>query len=188
MFARTKRLVLRPGWTDDAPALAEAIGHEAVAKKLACLPWPYGPAEARAFLDRPYDPTAPQLLIFLRTAGKPRLIGGVGLNPAGAAHEIGYWIAPEYWGLGFATEAAGALVDMARLTLRHPRLVARHFVDNPASANVLRKLGFTRTGKVAPHPCAARGQDIMAVEYARDLMVDAEETDAPMRSAALLAA
>ena len=40
MFARTKRLTLRPGWPEDAPALTQAIGHEAVIAKLTRAPWP----------------------------------------------------------------------------------------------------------------------------------------------------
>ncbi len=42
MFARTERLLLRPGWLEDAPALARAIGEEAVVRNLARAPWPYG--------------------------------------------------------------------------------------------------------------------------------------------------
>ena len=40
MFARTERLLLRPGWQEDAPALARAIGEEAVVRNLATAPWP----------------------------------------------------------------------------------------------------------------------------------------------------
>lgn len=188
MFARTERLVLRPGWIDDAPALVEAISHEAVAKRLAALPWPYGLDDARAFLGQPYAPTAPQMLVFLRTAGKPRLIGGVGLHPTGSGLELGYWISPDYWGLGFATEAATAAVNMARHSLRQPQLRARHFIDNPASARVLRKLGFVRTGKVAPHPCAAHGGEMKTAEYTLDLTDPGQVSDMPMQNEALLAA
>ena len=41
MFARTKRLVLRPGWAEDAQALADAIGHEDVLRNLLRAPMPY---------------------------------------------------------------------------------------------------------------------------------------------------
>ena len=41
MFARTKRLTLRPGWPEDAPDIARAIGHEEVVRMLAKVPWPY---------------------------------------------------------------------------------------------------------------------------------------------------
>ena len=53
MFARTERLLLRPGWLEDAPALARAIGEEAVVRNLARAPWPYGMDEAQDFLGRP---------------------------------------------------------------------------------------------------------------------------------------
>ena len=41
MFARTPRLLLRPGFPEDAPALAAAIADEAIARNLANVPWPY---------------------------------------------------------------------------------------------------------------------------------------------------
>jgi RimJ/RimL family protein N-acetyltransferase len=128
------------------------------------------------------------MLVFLRTAGKPRLIGGVGLMRAEGALELGYWISPDYWGLGFATEAAEAVVNMARHGLRRQRLTARHFIDNPASANVLRKLGFVRTGTIAPRACLARGQEVMAVEYALTLTEKTADEEAAMRRETLLAA
>ena len=55
MFARTKRLLLRPGFAEDAEALARAIGDETIVRNLATAPWPYGEAEATAFLARPDD-------------------------------------------------------------------------------------------------------------------------------------
>ena len=53
MFARTKRLTLRPGWPEDAPALSQAIGHESVATRLARVPWPYALGDAQSFLAQP---------------------------------------------------------------------------------------------------------------------------------------
>ena len=53
MFALTPRLTLRPGWPEDAPALARAIGHEPVVRNLSRAPWPYGVADAAAFLALP---------------------------------------------------------------------------------------------------------------------------------------
>ncbi len=63
-----------------------------------------------------------------------------------ATWEIGYWYGMPYWGLGYASEAARALMDWARDQLGAKVFVAGHFADNPASGNVLRKLGFVRTG------------------------------------------
>jgi RimJ/RimL family protein N-acetyltransferase len=162
MFARTPRLLLRPGFPEDAPALAAAIADEAIARNLATVPWPYRTRDAEAFLASPRDPVLPSFLVFERTNAAPNLIGacGLGRRPSGAV-EMGYWIARAYWSRGFATEACVALVDIAR-TLGLANLEGSHFVDNPASARVLEKLGFEPLGLIAPRMSCARGQDVPA--------------------------
>ena len=50
MFARTERLLLRPAWPEDATALAQAIGHESIARMAARVPHPYTPDDARNWL------------------------------------------------------------------------------------------------------------------------------------------
>jgi RimJ/RimL family protein N-acetyltransferase len=160
MFARTERLLLRPGWSEDASALLRAIGDERIVRNLANAPWPYSLADAEAFLARDRDPREACCLIFLRTLGPPRLIGGIGFGrlPTGEV-EFGYWIAKPYWGLGFATEAGRAALANARHSLRLDRLLAGHFVDNPASGRVLRKLGFRPSGGTALRYSAGRGAE-----------------------------
>jgi RimJ/RimL family protein N-acetyltransferase len=181
MFARTERLLLRPGWLEDAPALARAIGEEAVVRNLATAPWPYGEKEAEKFLSLPLDPSQPRFLIFARTGGAPRLVGGCGIKPdEDGRPELGYWIARPYWGLGFATEAGRQLVHIAR-AMNLPKLSAGHFLDNPASGAVLRKLGFRPTGKVAPRYSLARGGEAPCALF-EEGDADADAVVAPMRS------
>lgn len=161
MFARTDRLLLRPGWAEDAPALARAIADEAIVRNLAAAPWPYGIEEARAFLHAPRDSVLPTFLLFRRTDGDPELIGAAGFSrkPHGGV-ELGYWIARAHWGQGFATEACAQLVEIAR-TLGLCRLEAAYFIDNPASGRVLEKLGFKPTGRTSPrHSCARNGSQL----------------------------
>ena len=174
MFARTTRLLLRPGWAEDAPALARAIADEAIVRNLSTAPWPYGVAEAEAFLAAPRDPILPSFLITERTSAAPRLIGacGFGRRPSGAV-ELGYWIARSHWNRGFATEAASALIDIAR-TLKLPQLEASHFVDNPASGRVLEKLGFAATGLSAERFSCARNGDAMTRLFRLVLVEDGE--------------
>ncbi|MGE5563470.1 MAG: GNAT family N-acetyltransferase [Bacillota bacterium] len=162
MFARTPRLLLRPGFPEDAPALASAIADEAIVRNLATAPWPFRMRDAEAFLAKPRDPVLPSFLIFERTDGPPRLVGscGLGRRPSGAV-ELGYWVARSHWGRGIATESGRALVDIAR-ALGLPQLEASHFIDNPASARVLDKLGFESTGIIAPRMNCARGEDVPA--------------------------
>lgn len=162
MFARTPRLLLRPGFPEDAPTLARAMSDRAIARNLAVVPWPYTLRDAEAFLASPRDPVLPSLLIFERTDGAPLLAGacGLGRRPSTAV-EMRYWIARPFWGRGLATEACVALIEIAR-TLGLPRLEASHFVDNPASGRVLEKLGFEGLGIIAPRMSCARGEDVPA--------------------------
>jgi RimJ/RimL family protein N-acetyltransferase len=175
MFARTEHLLLRPGWAEDAPALAQAIADESIVRNLATAPWPYALRDAEAFLASPRDPVLPSFLIYERTVADPRLVGacGLGRRPSGAV-EMGYWIAREHWNRGFATEAGMALLDIAG-ALGLPRLEASYFIDNPASGRVLEKLGFHPTGIAAPRYSCARGAEAMTRLCWKSLAVEQEK-------------
>jgi RimJ/RimL family protein N-acetyltransferase len=175
MFARTDRLLLRPGWAEDAPALAKAIADMAIVRNLSSAPWPFSLRDAEAFLAAPRDPILPSLLIFERTLGEPVLAGACGLGRRASGNvELGYWIARSHWGRGFATEAGEALIAIAR-TLKLPSLEASHFLDNPASGRVLEKLGFQPTGIIATRLSCARGEEIPARFMTLRLVADESE-------------
>lgn len=178
MFVRTERLLLRPGWREDAPALFRAIADERIVRNLASAPWPYRRADAEAYLATERASSAPSLLVFRRTAEAPELVGTIGLGrrPGGEV-ELGYWIKSSCWNRGYATEAGRAMVEMARASLRLPALVAGHFLDNPASGRVLEKIGFRATGIVAPRFSAGRGVETPTRLFRLDL-AEAEEEPA----------
>ena len=166
MFARTERLLLRPGWREDAPALFHAIADESIVRNLATAPWPDTMADAETFLARERPAGQAACLIFLRTDGAPALAGGIGFGRTQEDEvEFGYWIARAFWGQGIATEAGRALLANARHSLRLPRLVAGHFTDNPASGRVLQKLGFRPTGVVRGRYSAGRDAIAPAKEF-----------------------
>lgn len=56
--------------------------------------------------------------------------------------EIGYWISRKYWGKGYATEAAGALLDYGNKQLDTQRFISLIQPDNISSQNVARKIGM----------------------------------------------
>lgn len=56
--------------------------------------------------------------------------------------EVGYTLGRDYWGLGYATEAAGAVRDYALRELGADRLIALIIHGNTASENVAHKLGL----------------------------------------------
>ncbi len=173
MFARTKRLTLRPGWPEDAAAIARAIGHEEVVTKLSRVPWPYTEANAAEWLATPRAKDNVSLSILAHEEATPRLIGGIGIHPAEDldGYEIGYWLTPDAWGRGYATEAGRAMLGMARYAMGLRSLRARYYVGNEASGNVLRKLGFRPTGRTSTFSLA-RGHAVESITLVLDFDAD----------------
>jgi len=179
MFIRTDRLFLRPAWAEDADGLTRAIAHESVACMLARVPWPYERSDALAWIGAPRDALLPSLLVTLPgEAGA--IIGGCGLHrdDAEGVAQVGYWITPAAQGRGFAREALGGLLAIARM-VGHRRLAARHMADNPASGRVLLAAGFRPTGRLSTCASLARGGAAPAVDYEAELADD--EASAAMR-------
>lgn len=168
MFIRSERLFLRPAWPEDFEETFALINDEAVVRHLATAPWPYTIEDARAFLARPQEPLLPSFFVTLPAAQGARVIGSIGLGRDRDDVELGYWIAPAWWGNGYATEAARAVLNLAR-ALGHRRVVAGHFTDNPASGRVLRKVGFRPTGEMRIRYSAGRGGAAPSLSYAIDL-------------------
>jgi [ribosomal protein S5]-alanine N-acetyltransferase len=79
--------------------------------------------------------------------GSGRLIGDAGLYMHGHEVEIGYTLAYESWGRGYATEVGRLCVSVAFERLALPALMAVTRAENAASSRVLAKLGFTAAGQ-----------------------------------------
>ncbi|MEX6725203.1 GNAT family N-acetyltransferase [Parapedomonas caeni] len=156
MFIRTDRLLLRPLWPEDAPAVARGAGDRAVAWMLARVPHPYTLHDAAVFIDGLQGAPEPVFAMLTHDLPEVPLVGVIGLHRGDGGYELGYWLARAAWGCGYATEAGRAVLDLAFEGLRLPRVVADHFHDNPASGRVLAKLGFRPVG-MAPRHSLARG-------------------------------
>ena len=187
MFIRSERLFLRPGWPEDWAELYERIADEGIVRNLAKAPWPYEPGHAREFAARPQEPRTPHFLVTLPGAHGAELVGCVGLAPdETGATELGYWIARGHWGRGYATEAVRGVLGLAS-ALGHRRIVAGHFVDNPASGRVLVKTGFRPAGSVRQRFSVARGGAVPTLTYAIELTgpndCNADDTVNAMRAA-----
>ena len=105
----------------------------------------------RRFLDNQAETprTKFQMAIVLPDSG--RLIGNCGIRKAtvdAVDAEIGYELAPEMWGNGYATEAARAMVSFGFRELGLHRIWAHCAADNLASAHVLEKLGMQQEGRL----------------------------------------
>lgn len=148
---QTPRLLLRPFVADDAGALRALAGAREIADTTISIPHPYSDAAARAFIASQAQEaergTALHLAVTLRETRE--LIGAVGLRDIERDHrqaELGFWIGVPWWGQGFATEAAQALVAHGFEKLGLNRIHAHHMVRNPASGVVLARIGMKSEG------------------------------------------
>jgi len=167
----TARLVLRPHALSDAPALTALANNWNVVQHLRPLPFPYELHDAEDFLSNvSTQHPVTTFAVCTKTNGE-NLIGVVGftLPDETVVKSFGYWLGEPYWGCGYATEAALAVLLYAREHLDAREIHASYRPENPGSARVLAKCGFSVCGKGQMESAALkRTVDI-------DLVVQTEE-------------
>jgi RimJ/RimL family protein N-acetyltransferase len=160
---RSQRLSYRPLKGADASRIASLAGEWDVARMTSRIPHPYSLVDADLWIASIGNDE------FVRAVQhNGDLIGAVGYIEAEDKEEaeIGYWIGKPWWGRGYATEAARALMEHCFGDCEFRRLTCGHFIDNPASARVIAKLGFRRIGKGSQW-CEARKSEVETIRYSR---------------------
>jgi RimJ/RimL family protein N-acetyltransferase len=140
---RTKRLDLRPFTADDAQRVFEIQSCWEVTRMLQIPPYPPVLEDIAAWLvEHAAEWRAGTAYRFAMVADG-KVIGCADVDEIrDGSGELGYWLDPDYWGQGLASEAAAAVHAFAIRTLRLRRLSAGHAADNPASGRILTRLGF----------------------------------------------
>lgn len=140
----TERLVLRRPTLADVKAMAQLANDRRVAQNTSRLPHPYSARDAETFIEM-ISNEARDLCFAITREGD--FMGTIGIDLGkGPAPEIGYWLGVPYWGQGYATEAARAVIDYAFEEFESAELRAGARVVNPSSRRVLEKCGFQWTG------------------------------------------
>ena len=150
ILLRTQRLVLRRLRADDLDALAAVFGDPEVMRHVGSRRQAWTRQEMRAALDRAeahwrergFGPLA----VVERAAGALIGEGGLQLLEDGPDIELTYTLARVFWGRGYATEAATALLGWGFEGLRLERIVGVAYPENVASQRVLEKVGMRRAG------------------------------------------
>jgi len=145
----TSRLVLRPIQMSDASEIQRLAGDRDIAATTWRIPHPYLDGMAEEWirgLEARYETGATAFAITRSEDGV--LLGAIGLEICREHEraEIGYWIGKPYWGNGYCTEAARAVVDYAFKTLGLNRIEAHHLAGNEASGRVMRNVGMQYEG------------------------------------------
>jgi RimJ/RimL family protein N-acetyltransferase len=145
----TARLLLRRMRMTDANFVRTHASDMQVARNLAVVPHPYPEGAAEEFIQRSLAADSAELVWVIEYGGDGHSIpvGVVSLKREQPLHGVlGYWVAPWLWGFGFATEAVVGVVEHARHT-GFVNLKASVHEGNAASARVLQKAGFGKTGE-----------------------------------------
>lgn len=153
MQLATERLILREYTNDDLPAL---FAYQSDERYLRYYQWTErSEADAREFLQmligwQKEEPRRRfQLAITFPESGE--LIGSAGIRRKAESEfeaDIGYELASQHWGRGYATEAARALLHFGFRDLKLHRISASLVGENTRSARVLERLGMTLEGRL----------------------------------------
>lgn len=142
------RIVLRPFQTEDAVLVARHANDQRVAQMTTSIPFPLSLDAATEFVKRALDPERDEDVWVIDGSGNgaPALLGVISLKYLDRSQsEVGYWVAPEFWNNGYASEAVKTLT--AFNPHANKSVVASVFQDNAASAKVLSGNGFSWLGE-----------------------------------------
>ena len=151
----TDRLLLRPFELSDASRVKELAGDRAIADTTLNVPHPYKDGMAEQWISTHQSKfEAGELVNYAITLKSTQeLIGAIGLtvNKRFNSSELGYWIGKEYWGQGYCTEASKNMLEYGFKALGFHKIIATHFLRNPASGKVMKKIGMNKEGVFREH-------------------------------------
>lgn len=144
----TERLVLRPPHKEDIEAIVHLANNLNVARMVSSLPHPYPRERAVHFVEQAASGAIGKIVYAITLVDTGEFIGCALLydHRYGSGYEIGYWLGEPYWGKGYATEAATALIDVAFRNLALELLYISAQSRNAGSKRVIEKCGFKYTG------------------------------------------
>jgi RimJ/RimL family protein N-acetyltransferase len=147
---KTSRLILRPFRKDDAPIVQQLAGERLIADTTLNIPHPYEDGMAEQWIDtHEAEFEADTLATFaVALCENKQLIGAISLkiDRKLSKGELGYWIGTPYWNLGYASEAANAILEFGFGDLGLNRISAKHLARNPSSGRVMEKIGMLLEG------------------------------------------
>lgn len=173
---QTERLVLRTLRLSDAKAYSKYASDWDLARMTGSLPYPIPLISAEIKIEMLLSRRRRgQAYPYAITHNGEDMIGvmDIFLRDEKSDFELGYWIARDHWGHGYAPEAAMAVMEEGQRHFGVNRFIAGVFADNPASMRVLTKLGFKSTGSDGDYFSMARLKHAESIGFALDLTAQA---------------
>lgn len=154
----TDRLTLRPLETTDAKDFARLANNLAICRMTGTFPYPFPERSVEGRVQIFCSQAATGYSYHWAMIWQGQFVGVVGLFGKPESREIGYWLGEPFWGQGLMKEGIAGL--MTHLIELNPnlRMVAGVFTDNPASAHLLKRLGFKQDTHLSEGYSLARGE------------------------------
>src|SRR5712691_8579220 len=160
----TGRLIIRP-WQPEDRAAFTALTRDPAVMQYVHGGLPYTEDEVDEWFTRQARQLAEHDVCMgaLIEKATGRLVGIAGTQPLGTTGnlEIGWWLARDVWGRGYATEAGGAAMRHVLETLGHKRVVAIIDPDNEPSKRVVGRLGMHYESRVTGQQLGHRKPQIV---------------------------
>ena len=164
----TKRLLLRPFCKDDAQEVLDSwecdpdvakymfwTSHSDISKTIEWLAFE---------IDKINSDDWYRWAFVSKESGKLLGTGLIYFDEEYRKFEIGYNLGKQAWGYGYTTEAMTEIIKFVEDELGIKEIVGRHAKENPASENVMKKLGFQYV-KDIPYECNAGTKIYEGKEY-----------------------
>ena len=154
LILTTPRLSLRELIPGDLDFVAEMLGHPEVSRYYERH---FSREDARVWLDRQLERYARDghglWLVVERDSGRPAGQVGLAIQEVGGARrpELGWLLAREYWGKGYATEAGLGVRDAAFTRWGYPEVISLIRPVNLASRRVAERVGLSAGPEVEFH-------------------------------------
>lgn len=151
MELKTERLTLRDFIESDAEDIVKNANNLNVSRYLLLVAHPYTEENARGFIKHCMEEANqnPRESYELGIEYEGKIVGAIGLTSIDEFQEtasFGYWLGEDYWRNGITSEAAREMLRFAFEDLGLRRINVEVFVENEASENLLKKLGFNFEG------------------------------------------
>ena len=151
----TTRLTLRPFILSDAEEVSRLCNNYNLYKGTLNLPYPYPIDSAIGWINTHQEAfeNEASYTFAITDQSSGILYGAIGIshNKADRNGEVGYWIGEDFWGNGYASEALKALIDFVFQYKNYHRVFGRFLEFNPASGQVMHKVGMNYEGTQIDH-------------------------------------
>lgn len=151
----TERLRLRKPSVDDIPYIIKYASNPKIADTTLNIPHPYKEEDAVFWVNMANQgfEDGSGFIFSICRKDADEFMGGIGLkiNQRFNRAEMGFWVGEPFWNNGYTTEAANRLLKFGFEKIGLHKIIANHFLHNPASGKVMQKCGMVKEAEMLDH-------------------------------------